>query len=237
MSWEETLDALDKYVAGYDSSNKADNLLADNSCQQKIIEIHSPHAETAQSAQIPSEPISAYCANCAEPKLSENQKNSACNDNKLSHGFETQPPNAETAQYAQRPDHMQSMHAKLDEKVSSEYKDKLLGILDEACKELAIQPIQVYEALSKDDIEDYQSGDVTQSMLTVFARSLVQQQQMARGERPGHYTEQAICQHCGPVWLWTSGEVLGCPWCLNRVEGKSIPRPTCEYKYASSEAH
>ena len=229
MSWEETLDALDKYLTGDDSSDKAGNLLANNSCQQKIIETHSPYAETAQSAQIPEEPISAYCANCAEPKLSENQKNSASNDNKLSHGFETQPPNAQTAQI---PDHMQSMNAKLNEKVSSEYKDKLLGILAEACKELTIQPIQVYEALSKDDIEDWKDDDLSAEILRVFARSLVQQQQMARGERPGHYTEQAICQHCGPVWLWTSGEVLGCPWCLNRVEGKSIPRPSFENNHA-----
>ncbi len=34
---------------------------------------------------------------------------------------------------------------------------------------------------------------------------------MYQGKRPDHYTEQATCKHCRPIWLWVSGEVLGCP--------------------------
>ena len=60
-----------------------------------------PYAETAQSAQIPSEPISVYCANCAGAKLNEKCKDSVSNNDYLNREFETHNPHAETAQYTQ----------------------------------------------------------------------------------------------------------------------------------------
>ena len=48
---------------------------------------------------------------------------------------------------------------------------------------------------------------------------------MDQGKVPGHYTHPATCKHCGPIWLWFSGDVLGCPWCWNRIAGRPIPRP------------
>jgi len=53
----------------------------------------------------------------------------------------------------------------------------------------------------------------------------MQRRERDQGKHPAHYTEQATCKHCGPIWLWFSGEVLGCPWCWNRAANKPIPRP------------
>ena len=41
--------------------------------------------------------------------------------------------------------------------------------------------------------------------------TLLQRREMDQGKRPEHYTEQATCKHCGPIWLWLSSEILGCP--------------------------
>jgi len=106
---------------------------------------------------------------------------------------------------------------------------KLLETLADACKGLDITPAEIKEALAPEDIDDWREGTISADTLAAFARSLVQRQKMDQGKRPEHYTEQATCKHCGPIWLWFSGEVLGCPWCWNRVADKPIPRPCSVY--------
>ena len=86
-------------------------------------------------------------------------------------------------------------------------------------------PAEVKEALAAEHIEDWLKGAVSADTLAASARSLEQRHEMDQGKRPDHYAEQASCKHCGPVWLWFSGEVLGCPWCWNRAAEKPIPRP------------
>jgi hypothetical protein len=107
----------------------------------------------------------------------------------------------------------------------SEEDSKLLEALADACRELDITPTEVKEALAPEDIEGWRNGEVLGDTLSAFARSLAQHREMDQGRRPGHYTESANCKHCGPIWLWFSGEVLGCPWCWNRAADKPIPRP------------
>jgi len=85
--------------------------------------------------------------------------------------------------------------------------------------------VEVREALAPEDIEDWQNGNIRSDTLAAFARSLVQRREMDQDKHPVHYTEHATCLHCGPIWSWFSGEVLGCPWCWNRVADKPIPRP------------
>ena len=47
-----------------------------------------------------------------------------------------------------------------------------------------------------------------------------------RGVVPDHYTSVTDCRHCGPVPIWDGcpPQVLGCPWCLNRVSGSPMPQ-------------
>jgi hypothetical protein len=79
--------------------------------------------------------------------------------------------------------------------------------------------------------EDAAELRLSPALCEAFAWSLSLGQIRRRGERPPHYTRRAICQHCGPVWLFEGGRgyVLGCPWCVNRLEHLPIPRPpvTC----------
>lgn len=102
---------------------------------------------------------------------------------------------------------------------------KFLETLSSACRGLPITSTEVRDALAPEDIEDWCNGDISFDTLAAFARSLVQRQEMEQGKVPAHYTERATCNHCGPIWLWFAGEVLGCPWCWNRAAGRPIPRP------------
>lgn len=102
---------------------------------------------------------------------------------------------------------------------------RLLEALADACRGLSITPIEVRDALAPEDIEDWRNGDTTDGTLAAFSRLLVQRRQMDQGKCPAHYTERATCAHCGPIWLWFSGEVLGCPWCWNQAADRPIPRP------------
>ena len=49
--------------------------------------------------------------------------------------------------------------------------------------------------------------------------------QIESGICPPEYDQPAYCRGCGSVWLWFSGNVLGCPWCWNRAANRPIPRP------------
>ena len=98
--------------------------------------------------------------------------------------------------------------------------------LTAACHDLTIIPVEVRNALGPEDIDDWHNGDLSIDTLKAFAKSLEQRREMDQGIVPTDFTERATCTRCGPVWLWFAGEVLGCPWCWNRVAGKPIPRPS-----------
>ncbi len=102
---------------------------------------------------------------------------------------------------------------------------KLVEALTTACTELSICHLEVRNELVLEDIEEWHKGHISSDTLAAFASSLVQRREMDKGKVPAHFTEQAICKQCGPVWLWFSGKVQGCPWCWNRVNNKPIPRP------------
>lgn len=108
---------------------------------------------------------------------------------------------------------------------SEQENSKLLEALADASRSLDITPVEVKEALSREDIDDWRKGKISAEMLVAFARTLTHRRQMDKGERPDHFTEQAYCQHCGPIWLWTAGQFQGCPWCWNRTTNRPIPRP------------
>lgn len=106
-----------------------------------------------------------------------------------------------------------------------EIQSRLMEVLANACKGLEITPKAVHEALSPEDVEDWQRGEFSQEALTAFAGLLVDRRLMDEGKRPPSFTENGYCQQCGPVYLWSGGVVLGCPWCFNRAAGRPIPRP------------
>lgn len=132
--------------------------------------------------------------------------------------------NSQNAQKPIKPDNCADI-ADSAYRSSEEDNSKLLEALADACRGLDISPSEVKEALGPEDINDWRKGAISADILTAFTRSLVQRREMDQGKRPDHYTEQATCKHCGPIWLWFNEEVLGCPWCWNRVADRPIPRP------------
>ena len=97
---------------------------------------------------------------------------------------------------------------------------KTIGI---AVEDLPITAKEVWDALAPEDIEEWKRGEISIDTLRAFAGAIVERREMARGMVPTNYTERATCEQCGPVWLWFSGTVLGCPWCFNRLAGRPIP--------------
>ena len=107
----------------------------------------------------------------------------------------------------------------------AEQDPKLKEALATVCRDLPITTAELYDVLAPADIDEWRHGNFDPDALKDFARLIVQRNDMDLGKVPDHYTKRAVCKHCGPVWLWFSGEVLGCPWCWNRVAGRPVPRP------------
>lgn len=67
--------------------------------------------------------------------------------------------------------------------------------------------------------------------LRACLRALCRSTTMDGGTVPVDYTQAALCESCGPVWLWQGAPALlwGCPWCIRRKAGKGFARPlvTC----------
>ena len=61
--------------------------------------------------------------------------------------------------------------------------------------------------------------------LRAFAELLMIGEMRERGIVPEHYTGRTVCKRCGPVPIWEScpPEVLGCPWCFNRLQCLPVP--------------
>jgi len=111
----------------------------------------------------------------------------------------------------------------------AEVNSKLLEALATACDGLTITPKEVKDSLATEDVKAWRNGEISINSLTAFAQALEQHRAMNQGKRPASFTHHATCKHCGPIWLWFSGDVLGCPWCWNRVSNRPIPRPCDVY--------
>ena len=100
-------------------------------------------------------------------------------------------------------------------------KSPLVRSVDQVSKELRESPNVLREA-AQDDWDEV-SNDPAQ--LVAFADSLAIVQIRESGGIPDSYTSTTECKHCGPVPIWEGcpPQVNGCPWCLNRLAGLSMP--------------
>lgn len=62
--------------------------------------------------------------------------------------------------------------------------------------------------------------------LLAFRQALITRRMIERGEIPASYTASTNCNHCGsvPIFEGCPPDVLGFPWCFNRIRGVPIPR-------------
>ena len=79
--------------------------------------------------------------------------------------------------------------------------------------------------------------------LAALARAIEADADRMQGRVPRGWNQAAICRRCGPVILWPGAPaaVLGCPWCVPRNRGVTLPRPantcaTCTHQHSTSEA-
>jgi len=73
--------------------------------------------------------------------------------------------------------------------------------------------------------EDWPDIKDDPEMIKILADSICIRHMRESGEIPPDYIHKAICDGCGPVWLFVTGHVQGCPWCFNRKNGLPIPTP------------
>lgn len=77
--------------------------------------------------------------------------------------------------------------------------------------------------------EDWNDYKESPAALRFWADLLFKNRLIDLGIAPNNFTATTWCNLCGyvyaPLELTNGGNVLGCPWCWNRVKGLPIPRP------------
>lgn len=73
--------------------------------------------------------------------------------------------------------------------------------------------------------DDWPAVRTDPAQLVAFADSLAIVQIRESGGIPDNYTSTTECKNCRtvPIWQGCPPQVDGCPWCLNRLKGLSIP--------------
>ena len=98
----------------------------------------------------------------------------------------------------------------------------------EACTSLSgyIATADLLARLAPEDRDDLEAMPTDQAVgfLRAFATACVWTDMRRQGIAPPGWDKPATCKLCGPVLLWTSIDVSGCPWCWNRLHGVKIPR-------------
>lgn len=110
-------------------------------------------------------------------------------------------------------------------------REVLLGIADaEGLEE------SVVDRLGNTDLRELEGA--SDDTVRAFLRALADTDDRNAGKRPKGYDTPAVCDGCGPVWLWPDiceqsdrrepngwPAVMSCPWCFRRRAGQLFGRP------------
>ena len=72
---------------------------------------------------------------------------------------------------------------------------------------------------------DWPEIEASPVLMDTFARAVQVRRMRDRCKVPEHYTAMTLCSGCGPVPIFPGAPELvdACPWCFNRIAGRSIP--------------
>jgi hypothetical protein len=73
------------------------------------------------------------------------------------------------------------------------------------------------------------SEKCTTEELKAWGAALVLRAIRYRGQVPAGWDKIANCENCGPVYSFTPGDCLACPWCELKRAGKYVPVPGGKY--------
>lgn len=95
-----------------------------------------------------------------------------------------------------------------------------------AMKRLTKLPIPIEEVAEELGVDWEQIKD-NPRLVKGYAESIATIREVRSGNVPEGWTGVFECANCGPVFLQPGGptKILGCPWCINKAEGLTIPRP------------
>ena len=85
--------------------------------------------------------------------------------------------------------------------------------------------IRELERVRREAGDDWDEIACDPKQLKAFYELMMIGEMRSKGIAPDHYTSTTTCKHCGlvPIWEGCPPEVLGCPWCFNRIKGLVIP--------------
>lgn len=97
--------------------------------------------------------------------------------------------------------------------------------LRRASADTGLSEADILEGLEEDDLQAAETEEITVAELTAFARARRDRLMREAGQIPRSYTSRTYCAGCGvvPIWPGVPDCVEGCPWCLVRDKGLSIP--------------
>jgi hypothetical protein len=103
--------------------------------------------------------------------------------------------------------------------------DRLTPELVERIKAEKPALIRALERVRREAGSDWVEVAAHPKQLRAFCELLMIGDMRYRGIAPDHYTATTTCRHCGPVPIFEGfgPDVLGCPWCANRIQGWPMP--------------
>ena len=97
--------------------------------------------------------------------------------------------------------------------------------LSHLCRYSLVFPLEVLNELKSSKAGPPSEALLDHAQIEVIVRRLEAKRAITRCERPEHFNHSARCRQCGPIWYEARINLETCPWCINRVNRKPIPRP------------
>ncbi len=106
------------------------------------------------------------------------------------------------------------------EQYSEFISEKPKALTDKTDKRASVSSVSEWSELLEN-----KNGELTEDELPAAIEMVAITEMREKGICPDHYTSETTCKNCGPVPIWEGcpPQVIGCPWCFNRLQGLPMP--------------